>query len=239
VRVLTIVHQADAGAGVFGEVARETGYELLEWLPAGGGPAPPGDLDAAMVFGGGMHVDQEGEHPWLCEEKELLDELLDRRVPLLGVCLGAQLVAEVAGAEPRPAREPEIGWSAIELTAEGRADPVIGTLPERLEVFQWHSYEAPLPDGAVALAHSSVCLQAYRLDGAPAWGIQFHAEVTTREVGAWLDSWHADEDALRTGIDPEDLRAQSAGRIEGLGEVGRGIARNFFEEAGRRAVTPA
>jgi GMP synthase-like glutamine amidotransferase len=236
-RVLAIVHQTDAGAGVFGEVVRESGHELVEWVPTDGGPPELDGLGAAMVFGGAMHVDQEGANPWMRGEKEMLRRLLGAGVPLLGVCLGSQLLAEAAGAAPRRAAEPEIGWVPIELTAAGRADAVVGALPERFEAFEWHSYEAPVPDGAVALAHSPVCLQAYRLDGARAWGIQFHAEVTGIEVNAWLDTWDSDEDAVRIGLDAEGLRTETLGRLADWSELGRDIASRFVEQAATAPVT--
>ena len=124
-----------------------SGHELVEWVPTNGGPPDLDGLGAAMVFGGAMHVDQEGANPWLRGEKELLRRLLGAGLPLLGVCLGSQLLAEAAGAAPRRASEPEIGWVPVEQTAAGRADPLTGALPERFEAFEWHSYEAPLPDG--------------------------------------------------------------------------------------------
>ena len=232
-RVLAVVHNDDAGAGVFGEVARESGHEVVEWRPDRAPPPDLGGVDAAMVFGGAMHVDQEEAHPWLRGEKELLRDLLSRGVPLIGLCLGAQLLAEAAGATPGRASEPEIGWTAVELTPEGRDDPLLTGIPDRLEALEWHSYEAPLPDGAVALARSPVCLQAYRLNGSPAWGLQFHAEVTERDLGLWLDSWDSDEDAVRIGLDHEAMRTDSAERIDAWNELGRGIARRFLAEAAR------
>jgi GMP synthase-like glutamine amidotransferase len=238
-RVLAIVHQTDAGAGVFGEVARESGHELVEWVPTNGGPPDLDGVGAAMVFGGAMHVDQEGANPWLRGEKALLRRLLGAGLPLLGVCLGSQLLAEAAGAAPIRASEPEIGWVPVERTAAGRADPLTGALPERFEAFEWHSYEAPLPDGAVALATSPVCLQAYRLEGTRAWGIQFHAEVTDAEVNAWLDTWDSDEDAVRIGLDPEGLRAETLGRLAEWNELGRGIAGRFLAEAAGAPVSRA
>ena len=87
-RVLAIVHQTDAGAGVFGEVVRESGHELVEWAPTAGARPSSTELGAAMVFGGAMHVDQEGANPWMRAEKEMLRGLLGEGVPLLGVCLG-------------------------------------------------------------------------------------------------------------------------------------------------------
>jgi GMP synthase (glutamine-hydrolysing) len=238
VRVLSIVHQRDAGAGVFGDAVRDAGAELVEWVPAAGGPPELDGLGAALVFGGAMHADQEEGHPWLRGEKALLADLLAREVPLFGVCLGAQLLSEAAGGSPRRAREPEIGWIEVELTQEGRADPLLGPLPGRFEAFEWHSYEAGPPADAVPLARSQVCLQAYRLRGARAWGIQFHAEVTRPDVNAWLDSYDSDEDAVRIGLDPEALRGQTAPRLDAWNELGRSVAERFLAEAARAPITP-
>ena len=228
-RVLGIVHQPDAGPGVFADVAAAGGHALVEWSPA---EQPVPELDgfgAVIVFGGAMHTDHEAEHPWLAAEKAMLRSLLGRGTPILGVCLGAQLLAEAAGAQPRRAREPEIGWYDVELTGEAADDPLAGALPERFESFQWHSYEAPLPPGATALARSDVCLQAFRVNG-PAWGIQFHAEVTSTEVDAWLNDYASDEDALKIGLDPEALRAESAPRMAGWNELGRALCERFLAQ---------
>jgi GMP synthase-like glutamine amidotransferase len=230
VRILAVVHQTDAGAGVFGEATLAEGHELVEWTPSETHPPPLEGLDAAMVFGGAMHVDQEDAHPWLRAEKDLLRDLLGRRLPMLGICLGSQLLAEAAGAIPRRARLPEIGWHPIELTPDGARDPLLGALPRRFEGFFWHSYEAPLPPGGIALALSHVCLHAFRLDGA-VWGLQFHPEVTSADLGSWLAGYRGDPDAVRIGLDPAALRAESAGRIEAWNELGRGIARRFLAAA--------
>lgn len=230
-RVLAVVHQRDAGPGVFAEAARADGHELIEWM-APESPAPSlAGVGAALVLGGAMNVDQESEHPWLVPEKAFVGELLADGVPTLGVCLGAQLLAEVAGSTPRRASEPEIGWGEIELTAAAATDPLLGPLPTRFTGFTWHSYEAPLPPGATALAQSEVCLQAYRLADARAWGIQFHPEVSAEDLGAWLDGWRTDLDAVRIGIDPAAIRAESANRIGAWNELGRGIMRRFLSAA--------
>ena len=195
-RVLAIVQEADAGPGVFADAAGARGCELEEWMIAKGGD-PPADLQAygaVMVFGGAMNVDEEGDHPWLADQKALLRELLDARVPLLGVCLGAQLVAEAAGEEPRRAPRPEIGWEPVELTLAGREDPLLGVLPTAFNAFQWHSYEMGIDDGEV-LARSAVCAQAARF-GPLAWSIQFHAEVTERDALKWIADYESDPDAV-------------------------------------------
>jgi GMP synthase (glutamine-hydrolysing) len=237
-RVLAIVHHRNAGAGVFAEPALAAGHELVEWLPR---EEPPPALDgfgAAFVFGGEMNVDQEDAHPWLRDEKRLLRELLERGTPLLGVCLGSQLVAEAAGAEVRRAARPEIGWHEIELTPEGGADPVLGILPPRLDSFQWHHYEWLLPPGAVGLARSAQSLQAFRLDGRPVWGVQFHPEVTDGDLGSWLDDWQGDPDAVATGLDPEAIRAESAGKIGAWNDTGRALSERFLELSRAASRTP-
>jgi GMP synthase (glutamine-hydrolysing) len=234
VRVLSIVHHDNARAGVFGEVP---GTELIEWNPSLGDSPPPLDgFEAVMVFGGAMHVDQDERHPWLRTEKELIGRHLEQGTPLLGVCLGAQLVAEVAGARPHRAATPEIGWHRVQVTDEGRADPLIGPLAPEFMVFQWHSYEAPLPPGAAALARNSACLQAFRVAERPAWGAQFHAEVTGPNIGSWLNEFGADEDAVATGLDPDAIRAETEKRIGAQNELGRELAARFIAEARRLSV---
>ncbi len=232
-KVLAIVHHENAATGVFADAVGET----VEWQPARG-PAPEIDgLDAVMVFGGAMNADQEDELPWLRTEKLFLQELLARGVPTLGVCLGGQMLAEAAGAPARRAREPEIGWRRVEISPEGRDDPLMGPLAPAFEVFQWHSYEAPLPPGAVALAHTPVCLQAFRIAGLPAWGLQFHAEVTMPDLSSWLEEFGDDPDAVASGLDPEQLRTESEQRIAAQNELGRALAGRFLAEA--RAAAPA
>lgn len=232
-RILSIVNHENARAGVFGELPDT---ELVDWMPSADGTAPALDaFEAVMVFGGAMHVDQESAHPWLRVEKALIREALERGTPLLGVCLGSQLVAEVAGARPRRAATPEIGWRRVEVTDEGRADPLLGPLAPSFEVFQWHSYEAPLPPGAAALATNPACLQAFRVAERPAWGVQFHAEVTAPDIGSWLDEFGDDEDAVATGLDPEAIRAETERRIGAQNELGRELAGRFVAAARRTA----
>jgi GMP synthase (glutamine-hydrolysing) len=179
-----------------------------------------------------MHVDQNDGHPWLEPEKQFLRDALDRGVPILGVCLGSQLLAEVAGASPRRIPEPEIGWYDIEITEAGAADPLLAPLAPSVELFEWHHYAAPLPPGAVELARTPACVQAFRIEGKPAWGLQFHAEVTRENLWSWLDGWDNAE-ASATSFDPERIRAASEQRIEKQNEVGRGIAERFLAEAAR------
>jgi GMP synthase-like glutamine amidotransferase len=229
-RVLAVVHHRNAAAGVFAEPALAAGHELVEWLPHEE-PVPPTDgFGAAIVFGGEMNVDEEEAHPWLSGEKRFIRELIERGTPLLGICLGSQLLAEAAGGSARRAATPEIGWYDVELTAEGEADELLGVLPETFESFQFHYYEWLLPPGGVALARSALALQAFRLGERPVWGLQFHPEVTERDLYSWLD----DPDVP----DPGAIRAESAARIGAWNDAGRAISERFLELSRAASRTP-
>ena len=164
-RILSIVHGSNVPAGVFGDEAERGGHEVDTWSLAWGTP-PPGPIDdygAVMIFGGAMHADQDDRHPWLREENFFIQRLLDIHIPVLGVCLGAQLIAKAAHAEVRAMSEPEVGWVDVELTDEAADDPLFSGLPERFPAFQWHYYEFEPPSGAQVLARSDSCTQAFRL----------------------------------------------------------------------------
>ena len=234
-RVLTIVHEADAGPGVFGGVLSAAGADVDTWLAAEQ-PGPLQDAasyDAIVSFGGSFHPHQEELHPWLATEKSFLAGALADGVPLLGVCLGSELIAEAAGTQARHLPHPEIGWYDVGLTAEGRADQVLGPMGESFEALEWHSYAVELPAGAVALAQSANCLQAYRV-GPCAWGIQFHAEVTDEDFQYWLDHYTMDEDAVRERIDPAAIAQATQGRMAGWHELGRGVCARFIDAAASR-----
>ena len=219
-KVLALTHGPSVGPGVFGTEVVAAGHELEECHVAAGG-TPSTDADAILVFGGAMHPDQGARHPWLLDEHRFLVDVLERRTPILGVCLGAQLLAQAAGAAVHPAAEPEVGWLPVELTDAAAADPVFAAQPGRFEAFQWHHYTYDLPPGAVELARSDVCTQAFRLGTAV--GIQFHAEVTEAQVGSWLAEDPADVD------DAAGLRAATRERIGAWNAFGRGLCRRFLQ----------
>ena len=229
-RILAIVHQRDAGPGVFSAAIEQAGGELDEWTLAER-PQPPADplgYDAVLVLGGAMNVDEEGRHGWIAEEKALLRELLAHEVPLLGLCLGGQLVAEAGGAEARRAPEPEIGWHRVEVTPEGTEDPLLAPLAPSFEAFQWHSYEFPLPPGAIPIARSEICLQGARI-GERAWALQFHPEVSRADALHWVEDYEADPDAVRIGIDPAVLGPETEGKIGAFNQLGRDLCRRWLE----------
>ena len=224
--VLSIVHPGDAGSELFGLLAVELGHRFDERTFAEGTPPPVDSYDAVLVFGGSMHVDQEEQHPWLRDESGWLRTLLDGTTPALGICLGSQLLARAAGAWVGPLPVPEIGWTEVELTEAGAADPVLSALPPRFEALQWHHYAHELPGGAAALAHSAASLQGFRL-GDTCWGVQFHPEVTEPQLERWIG------DKTDLPADPERLRTETRERIGGWNELGRNLCRSFLAAAER------
>jgi GMP synthase (glutamine-hydrolysing) len=230
--VLAVIHGDKVRAGVFGDVVASRGHALEEWSLAWGTPLPrPLDAyGAVLVFGGAMHADQEGHHPWLREENFFLERLLDLHTPVLGICLGAQLLAKAAHAPVHPAREFEIGWYPVELTDEGADDPLLGRLPQSFDAFQWHYYTYDLPACGVELARSEICTQAFRL-GDSAWGVQFHPEVTLPQVQGWVDEKET------VPVDAEKLMAETRERMPAWNDVGRTLCDAFVDVA-ERVTTP-
>jgi GMP synthase (glutamine-hydrolysing) len=229
VRVLSIVHQTDAAAGVFADAVVGNGHAHDEWIISES-PEPPSPIEsygAVLVFGGAMHVDQEDRHGWLRDERVLLQELVADEVPVLGVCLGGQILAKALHGHVRRLPSPEIGWADVDLTPEAGADPVFNGLPERFTSFQWHLYHFELPEGAVALARNERCIQAFRA-GPAAWGIQFHAEVTHESVVDWAGSYDPNEDGP---VDIPALLERTEAEIEGWNAFGRDLCGRFLAVA--------
>jgi GMP synthase (glutamine-hydrolysing) len=230
-RVLSVVHQEDAATGVFADAVAERDGELTEWVITNGPPPDgrPDDYDAVLIFGGAMHVDQEENHPWLRDEDELIRDLAARDVPMLGVCLGAQLIAKALGARVGAMPTSQIGWFDVEQTPEAAGDPVFEKLPRRFSSFQWHSYAFELPPNALPLARDPACLQAYRA-GESAWGIQFHAEVTKESVEDWFRSSKPPDAPL----DLPALQRETQEKISAWNDLGKRLCGAFLDFASAR-----
>jgi len=144
----------------------------------------PDDFDWLVVMGGPMGVHGERRFPWLAAEKRLIGEAIAAGKIVLGVCLGAQLIADVMGARIHRHSHREIGWFPVRLTAEGEASPLFGALPREFTAFHWHGDTFDIPAGAVRTAESEGCVnQAFEYEGRVV-GLQFHLESTAGSVKA-------------------------------------------------------
>jgi GMP synthase (glutamine-hydrolysing) len=185
-RLLVVQHEPTAPPGLLADAAAATGVELeVVAAPDRQVPVELGDASGLVVLGGEMDADELDAYPHLERAMALLRDAAARDAPALGICLGAQLAADALGgrAYPGPAGE-EVGWTKVELTAAGRADPVLGTLVEPAEVFEWHHDTLEPPPGAIQLASGALYeQQAFRLGSVV--GVQFHPEVDGPLLAAW------------------------------------------------------
>jgi GMP synthase (glutamine-hydrolysing) len=146
-----------------------------------------GSFDWLVIMGGPMNIYEEDLHPWLAEEKKFIRAAIDAGKVALGICLGAQLVADVLGGHVYKNHHKEIGWHPVFLTPKARKSPVFGGLPENFEAFHWHGDTFDLPPQAVRMIESEGCLnQAFEYDGR-VFGLQCHLESSPESVGALVE----------------------------------------------------
>ena len=222
-RVLAVIHGPTVRPEVFGDVVTEDGHELLEWDIRRQG-TPPDDFDAVLVFGGAQNVGEELEHPWLHDEYEALRRWVERKQPLLGICLGAQTLAHALGWPVGRIAPAVVGFYDTVLTPEGERDPVLGVLPPRFRSYNQNAYAFEVPDAGVLLAKGPVA-QAFRA-GSAAWGVQFHPEVRRDQAL----SWWSDEELPRPRA---ELAQELDAELAGWQEHGRRLCRAFLAAAKR------
>jgi len=200
----------------------------------------PREVAGLIVMGGPMNADEVDKHPFLAEEVRWLRQAVDAQLPVLGVCLGSQLLAKSLGQKVYANWIKEIGWYDIELLPAAGADPLLHDLPlplgegrgegaaRRITVFQWHGDTFDLPASAMQLARSPQCEnQAFRF-GQRAFGLQFHMEVTAEIIDEWLcQSDNCGELAGLSYIDPAALRRQIPEKLPQMEAVGRQVFDRF------------
>lgn len=208
----------------------DAGMEVTIWQAISGEPRP--DLDevsGVVVFGGSCNVDDHSDYPFLADVKGLTREAVDRGVPVLGICLGAQVLARALDRAVPPSPVREVGFEPVRPTAEAADDALLSHLGDGDMHFQWHQDTVELPEGAVVLATGDrVPVQAFRV-GDRAWGVQFHLEVDRAEVGWWLDVY-ADKGgdiASSWGKSEDAVRSETERFVDGAEDRGREVFRRF------------
>jgi len=211
----------EAPPGVIVEVLAGMGIPFSHLrLHAGEAPGPLAEFSGAIILGGGMHADEESKHPFLADLKTLIRSAARTNFPLLGICLGGQLIAATLGGRLNHDRDGEKGIARVRLTGQGGTDPLFCGLPEEFVTFQWHVDSFTIPPDAVALAGSERCpAQAFRY-GSTVYGVQFHPEVDPPTATSWC-------------LEEGDLALSDAFRefAADHGASGRLILRNFAKLA--------
>ena len=237
VRALVLQHIACEPPGVFEDVLRERGIGLHRVELDEGEPLPDWrEYDAIVAMGGPMSVNDDAALPWLTDEKRTIGEAVRAGKPYWGVCLGVQLLAAALGARVYPGPVPEVGLLPVQLTDEGRNDPVFGDFETGLATLQWHGDTFDLPDGAVRLASSpAYANQAFRFGRA--YGVQFHLEVSAEMTREWAEVPEYVASLERT-LGAEGAPAFLAAIEEGADQM-RAAGRSLFERWLDRVALPA
>jgi GMP synthase-like glutamine amidotransferase len=186
--VLCVRNDRDDTLGIAVPGLADAGVPLIRLDAFEAEPRWPGldQIGGLVVFGGEMNADETERYPYLLTQRQLMRQAVDAGLPVLGICLGAQMLARVFGARVYRAPVRELGFKPVRITEAGQADPLLGAFHSGDRVFQWHEDTFDLPDGAELLAAGDdVQVQAFRI-GRNAWGVQFHFEVDAEGVGAWL-----------------------------------------------------
>lgn len=184
-------HVPFEGLGSMAAWLREAGYDIgvTRWY-AGELPPEPAGIDLLIVMGGPMSVNNVGDHPWLAAEREFIRRWIDADRPLLGVCLGAQLIASVLGARVYPNAVKEIGWFPVTPVTPAAGNAF--RFPPAQRVFHWHGETFDLPAGAIHLARSAGCdHQAFQI-GRHVIGLQFHLDTTPETAAALITNCRAE-----------------------------------------------
>jgi GMP synthase-like glutamine amidotransferase len=231
VRLLVVRNDPTDPPALLGAWWAEDGVDVVELKADEGDEVPvtlPDGIDGLVVLGGAMAAWEDHVATWLPSERALVSSTVDAGIPVLGVCLGGQVMTLACGGAVERAEVAEIGLVELSLLPAAAADPLMSALPQGVPVGQYHvDTMAVLPDGAVLLASSADCAhQAYRL-GERAWALQFHPEIDAEIMASWIDD--DPEPVAALGFERDTIVADFRAREPELVEAWRPFARAFAD----------
>lgn len=230
--LVVLEHTDGAGPAAFTEVL-DSRSQLVPWrrldVP-GGDPLPDGvdGLAGLIVLGGTMSATEPAAHPWMADELRLLERAVAARIPVLGVCLGAQLLASALGGRVARRERPRVGYVPLERTSAGRQDPVARGWPDGTVALFVHEDEVrDLPAGAEPILRDDDGTPAWRLGSAHA--VQFHPEVTGEQLAGWVESGALDHLLAEAGVAGDQLAAEGRRRGPFVVPVGRALLGRWLD----------
>jgi GMP synthase (glutamine-hydrolysing) len=246
-RLLVFQHVPHEILGTFNPLLKEAGFRI-RYINFGRTPdAEPNveKYDGLIILGGPMCVDQTDSHPHLLTEIRAIETAMSNNMPVLGICLGAQLIATALGARVHRNPVKEIGWYDVSPTTTGQQDPLFKCFDGTEKIFQWHGDTFDIPHGAEHLATSPECSnQAFRY-GERTYGLQFHLEVDQPLIERWLKTpVHIRElEALpENRFRPEQILEQTSQHIDNTRELGKRLFGEYirlFSSKVRRVTMPS
>ena len=245
-RLLVFQHVAAEPLGTLDPLIRARGHRI-RFVNFEREPEAQPDVDryrGLVVLGGPMNVEDQHARAHLRTELRAIHRMLEQGKPVLGICLGAQLLAHVLGAKVQRIPVPEIGWHPLRTTAAGRVDPVLSPLGRETPVFQWHGYRFDIPRGAVHLAESDACAQQAFRHGDNAYGFQFHLEMDAPLVARWLanPAYRAELAASGAAQDETAIRAATQACMANMQQRADAVFNAFLDKVGtprRRYTLPS
>jgi GMP synthase (glutamine-hydrolysing) len=232
-KLLVCQHVAHELLGTLNPLLKRAGFRIRYVNFARHPDAQPSldGYDGLVILGGPMSVNDSHRLPHLSTEMKLIEAALQRNLPVLGICLGAQLIAKTLGADVYPNHEKEIGWYDISPTDEAENDPLLAAFEKTEKIFQWHGETFDLPRTGLHLAFSSLCAnQAFRY-GENVYGLQFHLEVDERMIHRWLrvDKNRQEIAALSVKITAERIHDETPEHIARLHQLSEDVFGAFIE----------
>ena len=231
-QVLMIKHVEIEGPGLIEYCLNQkrVPYEVV-CLDSGVRLPKPEDFTHIVVLGGPMNVYEEDRYPFLKSEDLFIKEVIQKGKSILGICLGAQLMAKALGAKVFKAPVKEVGWYDVSLTRMGSRDPLFSDLPNTFSVFQWHedTFEIPKAGKLIATA-SPIAHQAFRY-GENAYGLQFHLEVTEEMIFDWMETYEEESGSDQTSrFSKDQVLTETEIKIETYTKSGMKFLENFFRQ---------
>ena len=236
-RILVFQHVAAEPLGTLDPLIRKRGHRIrfvnFERQPDA---RPTMDrYQGLIVLGGPMNLEEQAQRPHLRTELGVIEQALRQNKPVLGICLGGQLLAHALGAGIRRNPKPEIGWYELEANAHGMVDPVVSGLGRRSPVFQWHSRSFAIPHGATHLAATATCSnQAFRY-GSNAYGFQFHLEMDQALIERWVGLSHYHAELVAAGLDQDatSILARTPAAMAAMRKSAHTVFSRFLDRIGR------